>query len=155
MFVRLVRNIFSVVAGASVTKQCQAWEVAQSQPLLLVIQLSSLKQWIQAYTTSVTDSNNSILFYAKTTKAFKQPGQYSCLHRQHNGSIQFGIWEWPSTQSGPPTQASYLSSDGQCIPCLKVCCLYHVRMLRVLLSWCLHITNNTHGILVRHISMKI
>jgi hypothetical protein len=36
MFVRLVRNMFSVVTGAPVRKKCQVLEVAQRQPLLLV-----------------------------------------------------------------------------------------------------------------------
>jgi hypothetical protein len=36
MFVRLVRNMFSVVAGASVRKKCQVLEEVQRQPSLLV-----------------------------------------------------------------------------------------------------------------------
>ena len=62
MFVRLVRNIFSVVAGTSVRKKCQVREVAQRQPLLIVGYLADTSQQSQTMGKGQCDLHCIVLY---------------------------------------------------------------------------------------------
>jgi hypothetical protein len=74
MFVRLVRNIFSVVAGASVNKKCQVWEVAQRWPSLLVSYLEvQQSQTLAMGLHHLKDSNSTMMSSVGTTESIQIP----------------------------------------------------------------------------------
>ena len=87
MFVWLVRNMFSVVAGASVRKKYQLWEVSQRWPSLIV---SYLKQWLWDSMTSIWDSNSTMIPMVRTTKDIQTPWPVQ-LFTDENATVQKGF----------------------------------------------------------------
>ena len=97
MFVRLVRNIFSVVAGASVRKKCNLWGAVQSQPSLLVsyleIQPNSVKHCLWDWMNSTKDSKSTMMPFVRTTKSIQTPWPvqlFTAKNATVQNSLEFG-----------------------------------------------------------------